>query len=299
MKQPVFRGCGTALVTPMYPDGRVNYSMLRQLIEYQIENGADALVLCGTTGEAPSLDDKEHLLVFAFAHEAIAGRVPFIAGTGSNDTRHAIAMSLEAKQCGADALLLVTPYYNKTNQSGLVRHYNAIADAAGLPVIVYNVPSRTGMNILPETYRELSKHPLIVGAKEAGGSLAAAEKTKLLCGDTLFLYAGNDDQIVPMLSVGAVGAISVLANLAPQAVHEICSLYAHGKHAKSLYLQLQYLPVIEALFSDVSPIAVKAALEQMGMPVGPCRMPLGELDGAKREKLYETLQKAGLLRQAS
>ena len=180
-----------------------------------------------------------------------------------------------------------------------MRHYNAIADAAGLPVIVYNVPSRTGMNILPETYRELSKHPLIVGAKEAGGSLAAAEKTKLLCGDALFLYAGNDDQIVPMLSVGAVGAISVLANLAPQAVHEICSLYAHGKHAKSLYLQLQYLPVIEALFSDVSPISVKAALEQMGMPVGPCRMPLGELDGAKREKLYETLQKAGLLRQAS
>lgn len=299
MKQPVFRGCGTALVTPMYPDGRVNYSMLRQLIEYQIENGADALVLCGTTGEAPSLDDKEHLLVFAFAHEAIAGRVPFIAGTGSNDTRHAIAMSLEAKQCGADALLLVTPYYNKTNQSGLVRHYNAIADAAGLPVIVYNVPSRTGMNILPETYRELSKHPLIVGAKEAGGMLAVRIQAAYLVHGLRGKVGqhadgtnrpngqhGYDLVVIPGIQKKCVTAQQL-------------RLFCRGKAAKSLYLQLQYLPVIEALFSDVSPIAVKAALEQMGMPVGPCRMPLGELDGAKREKLYETLQKAGLLRQAS
>lgn len=299
MKRSVFQGCATALVTPMYPDGRVNYAMLKELIEFQIQNGADALVLCGTTGEAPTLDDKEHLLVLAFAREAIAGRVPFIAGTGSNDTRHAISMSLEAKQCGANALLLVTPYYNKTNQRGLVRHYNAIADAVQLPIIVYNVPSRTGMNILPETYCELAKHPWIVGAKEAAGNLAAVEKTKLLCGDDFSLYAGNDDQIVPMLSVGAAGVVSVLANVAPHAVHDMCRLYSSGKHAESLQLQLKYLPLIEALFSDVSPIAVKAALEQMGMPVGPCRMPLGELDATRRENLYDAMQKAGLLERES
>ena len=298
MKHMIFTGAATALVTPFHGDGSIAWDELERLVELQIEGGIDAIVACGTTGEAATMTTEEHTQVIRFIIEKVHGRVPVIAGTGSNDTQFCVELSQEAKELGADGLLLVTPYYNKTNQAGLVRHYTAIADAAGLPVIVYNVPSRTGMNILPETYRELSRHPLIVGAKEAGGSLAAAEKTRLLCGDALFLYAGNDDQIVPMLSVGAVGAISVLANLVPRAVHEMCSLYACGKQTESLRLQLHYLPLIEALFADVSPIAVKAALEQMGVPVGPCRMPLGELDDAKREMLYEALEKAGLLERA-
>lgn len=294
MKQPVFRGSGVALVTPMYADGRVNYSMLNTLIERQIACGTDALIVCGTTGEAPTLDDKEHLHVLACAAQAIRGRVPLVAGTGSNDTSHAIELSREAKQCGVDALLLVTPYYNKTNQTGLVRHYTAIVDAVDLPAILYNVPSRTGMTILPETYRKLSRHPLIVGAKEAGGNLADAARIRALCGDELPLYAGNDDSIVPMLSVGASGVISVLANIAPARTREICSLWWSGKMREALAMQLSLMPLIDALFSDINPIPVKEALRMMGYEVGTCRLPLGGLSGAKRKKLRNALIGAGL-----
>lgn len=295
MKKAVFTGSCAALVTPMHADGRINFEMLNALIERQIAAGTDAIVVCGTTGEASTLDDKEHLLALAHAAQTIRGRVPLIAGTGSNDTRHAVAMSLEAKQCGADALLLVTPYYNKTNQCGLVRHYFAIVDAAGLPAIVYNVPSRTGVNILPETYCELARHPLIAGAKEASGNLAAAVKTHALCGDELSIYAGNDDTIVPMLSAGACGVISVLANVAPECTHEICELWQEGQQQEALTLQLKMLPLIEALFCDVNPMPVKAALEMMGFAVGGCRLPLVGLSDDKRLRLRAALRDAGLL----
>ena len=295
MKKPVFTGSGTALVTPMHADGRVNFEMLRMLIERQIESGTDAIIVCGTTGEASTLDDKEHLLVLARAAQAIRGRVPLVAGTGSNDTRHAVAMSLEARQCGADALLLVTPYYNKTNQSGLVRHYLTIVEAANLPAIVYNVPSRTGVTIHPETYRELSLHPLIAGAKEASGNLAAAVKIRSLCGDDLPLYAGNDDTIIPMLSLGACGVVSVLANIAPRETHDICALWSTGKHDEALTLQLSLFPLIEALFEDVNPMPVKAALGMMGYDAGECRLPLGQLSPEKLCHLHAALRSAGLI----
>lgn len=295
MKKPVFSGSGVALVTPMDSEGRVNELVLRRLIESQIEHGTDAVILCGTTGEAPTLDDREHLSAITCAAQTIRGRVPLIAGTGSNDTRHAIALSLEAKQCGADALLMVTPYYNKTSQSGLLRHYYTVADAVGMPIIVYNVPSRTGMNIQPETYKALSRYPMIAGAKEAGGNIAAAAKTKALCGDELPLYAGNDDSIVPMLSIGAVGVVSVLANVAPRRTHEICALWQAGKTEEACALQLALLPLIEALFSDVNPVPVKEALRMMGYDVGDCRLPLGELSPENREKLHRAMQEAHLL----
>ncbi len=295
MKQPVFTGSGVALVTPMYADGRVNFEMLGLLIERQIAAGTDAIIVCGTTGEASTLDDREHLLTLTYAAQAIRGRVPLIAGTGSNDTRHAVSMSMEAKRCGADALLLVTPYYNKTNQAGLVRHYLTIAEAAKLPAIVYNVPSRTGVNIAPETYLELSRHPLIAGAKEASGNLAAAAKIRSLCGDELPLYAGNDDSIVPMLSLGASGVISVLANVAPARTRELCALWRNGDIKDSMSLQLAMFPLIEALFCDVNPIPVKAALCMMGYNVGECRLPLIGLDDAKLRLLHDALDSAELL----
>ena len=295
MKKPVFFGSGVALVTPMDAEGRVNDSMLRRLIERQIDEGTDAIIVCGTTGEASTLSDREHLMALATAAQVIRGRVPLIAGTGSNDTRHAIEMSLEAKLCGADALLLVTPYYNKTSQTGLIRHYNAIADAVGLPMIVYNVPSRTGVNILPETYRELARHPMIVGAKEANGNIAAAAKTRALCGDDLPLYAGNDDSILPMLSLGACGVVSVLANVAPRQTHEICRMWQSGNLRRARELQLSLLPLIEALFCDVNPIPVKEALCMMGYDVGACRLPLDRLSEVHRETLRKALQSAGLL----
>lgn len=295
MKKTVFTGCGTAVITPMFADGRVNYPELGRVLEDQIAAGTDAIVICGTTGEASALDDSEHLDTIEYAVKKVNGRVPVVAGTGSNDTRHAIHLSTEAKNRGADALLQVTPYYNKTNQTGLVRHFTAIADAVGLPMILYNVPSRTGMTIQPQTYLELSRHPLIVGAKEASGSISAVARTAALCGDALPIYSGNDDQIVPILALGGVGVISVLANVAPRQTHDICALFAAGKVAESRALQLQLFPLIEALFCDVNPIPVKVAMELLGYAAGPCRMPLGELSEANRARVQKELQNAGLL----
>lgn len=295
MKQTVFTGSGVAIVTPMHADGSINYQAFETMLDVQIGSGTDAIVVCGTTGEAPTLNDEEHVQLIRCAVETVAGRVPVIAGTGSNDTRHAIAMSLEAKQAGADALLLVTPYYNKTSQTGLIRHFNAIADAAGMPVILYNVPSRTGVSIQPETYAELARHPLIVAAKEASGDLSAAARTAALCGEELTLYSGNDDQILPILSLGGKGVISVLANVAPSAVHEMCQSYFEGDVSRSRELQLCWLPLIGALFCDVNPMPVKEALNLLGVEAGPGRLPLTELGEEKKNRVRNALRDCGLL----
>ena len=295
MKQTIFTGSGVAVITPMHTDGSVNFPVLKDILEAQIKNSTDAIIICGTTGEASTMNDEEHLSVIECAVDTVAGRVPVVAGTGSNDTRHALSLSMEAKNRGADALLQVTPYYNKTSQSGLVRHFTAIADAIELPIILYNVPSRTGMTIAPETYLELSKHPLIVATKEASGNISAIAKTKQLCGDALAIYSGNDDQIVPILSLGGIGVISVLANIAPQQTHDICALYAQGKTQESLALQLQLLPVIDAIFCDVNPVPVKEAMNLLGWAAGECRMPLGVLSASHKAALKSVLNEAGLL----
>lgn len=295
MKQLVFTGSGVAIVTPMHADGSINFEAFETMLDVQIGSGTDAIVVCGTTGEAPTLNDEEHVELIRCAVKTVAGRVPVIAGTGSNDTHHAIIMSQEARQAGADALLLVTPYYNKTSQTGLVRHFTAIADAAGLPVILYNVPSRTGVSIKPETYAELARHPLIVAAKEASGNLSDAARTMALCGGELTLYSGNDDQVLPLLALGAKGVISVLANVVPGVVHELCQSYLDGDVVRSRELQLCWLPLMEALFCDVSPMPVKEALNLLGIDAGPCRLPLTELGEEKKRRVKQALQACGLL----
>lgn len=295
MKKAIFKGSGVAIITPMFADGSVNYPVLKELLELQIANSTDAVIICGTTGEASTMDDHEHLDIIEFAVQAVNHRLPVIAGTGSNDTRHAINLAKEAKNRGADALLQVTPYYNKTNQSGLIRHFNAIVDAAGLPTILYNVPSRTGMTITPQTYQKLAQHPLIVATKEASGNISAIAKTAALCGDSLAIYSGNDDQIVPLLSLGGIGVISVLANIAPQQTHDICALYFAGKEKESLALQLKMLDLIDALFIDVNPIPVKAAMNLCGYSAGVCRMPMDELSAEKAAVLRQALKDANLL----
>ena len=263
-------------------------------MQYQIMHHTDAIIVCGTTGEAPTLDDEEHLAAIACAVQAAEKRVPVIAGTGSNNTQHAIELSREAGKIGADGFLLVTPYYNKTNQRGLVEHFFTIADQVERPCIVYNVPSRTGVNIQPETYLALSKHPLIVGAKEANGNFSAIAQTIALCGEELPLYSGNDDQIVPLLSLGGIGVISVLANLVPDAVHEICAAYFNGDCESSAQLQKQYLELAQALFCDINPIPVKTALSLMGIDVGRCRLPLPSPAKTDVTRIRNSLLRAGL-----
>lgn len=296
MKKTVFTGSAAAIVTPMNHNGSVNLKELKRLVEFQIANDTDAVVVCGTTGEASTLSTDEYIAVVGTVVEQTAGRIPVIAGAGSNNTAHAIQLSKEAAGLGADALLQVTPYYNKTSQNGLIRHFSAIANATDLPVILYNVPSRTGVNILPETYRELSKHPNIKAVKEANGNLSAAAMTAFLCGDELDIYSGNDDQIVPILSIGGKGVISVLANAAPNETHRICQLYFEGKTAESAALQLKMMPVIDALFCDVNPIPVKEAMKLLGFEVGDCRLPLTALAEKDRRKLLSAMLSAGLLR---
>ena len=295
MKDTIFTGSGVAIVTPMREDRSIDYEELGRLIDFQLDNGTDALIICGTTGESSTMTDEEHVECIAYAVKRVAGRVPVIAGAGSNDTAYAIWVSKEAEAAGADALLQVTPYYNKATQKGLVAHFTAIADATTLPIILYNVPSRTGVNIKPETYLELSRHPRIVAAKEASGDLSAAARTARLCGDALTLYSGNDDQVLPILSLGGKGVISVLANVAPRETHEMVAAYLAGETAKATALQLKYIPLIEALFSEVNPIPVKEALNLMGFHCGPCRLPLTPMEEKNREKLAAALKDAGLL----
>lgn len=295
MKKVVFEGSGVAVVTPMNDDFSINYAKLGELIDWQIANSTDAIVICGTTGESTTMTDEEHVECIRFAVERTAGRVPVVAGAGSNDTAYAVWLSQESARLGADALLHVTPYYNKTSQRGLVRHFTRIADATDLPVILYNVPGRTGLDIKPETYKELSKHPNIVATKEAGGNISAIAKTVSLCGDDLALYSGNDDQIIPLLSLGGKGVISVLANIMPKESHDLCALFAEGKTAQAAKLQTRLVPLIDALFSDVNPIPVKEALNLMGRAVGPCRMPLIEMADPARAALAAELKNENLL----
>lgn len=297
MKKTIFTGAGVAIVTPMNPDESINFDRLGQIIDNQIENGTDAIVICGTTGESATMTDQEHVDCIEYAVKRVNGRVPVIAGAGSNHTSYAVWMSKEAKRVGADALLHVTPYYNKTSQTGLIRHFNAVADATDLPIILYNVPSRTGVNITPATYRELAKHPNIVAAKEASGNISQIAQIAQACGDELDLYSGNDDQIVPLLSLGAKGVISVLSNIMPRETHDICRLFFEGKIAESRTLQLKLLPLINALFSDVNPIPVKEAMNMMGWECGECRLPLVSMQPQAKEHLRVLMQEQGLIKE--
>lgn len=295
MKNTVFTGAGVAIVTPMNKDMSINYEKLGKLIDWQIAQGTDAIVICGTTGESSTMTDDEHMHAIKFAVEQTDGRVPVVAGTGSNDTSYAIWLSKEAEKLGADALLHVTPYYNKTSQRGLIKHYTAIAESTKLPIIVYNVPSRTGVTVKPETYFELSKIPNIVAAKEASGNLSAIAKTRALCGDNLDIYSGNDDQIVPIMALGGKGVISVLSNIMPKETHEICTYMLHQKVNKAQQLALNLLDVTNALFSDVNPIPVKEALNLMGKNVGECRLPLVSMEDSAKVALRDKMRKVGLI----
>lgn len=295
MKNTIFTGAATAIITPFNNDFSINYTKLAQLIEMQITGGIDAIVTCGTTGESAVFSDEEHLEVMRFTTEKVAGRVPVIAGVGSNDTAYALWLTREAEKMGVNGLLHVTPYYNKTSQKGLVNHFTKLADNTSLPIIVYNVPSRTGLNIQPATYKELSKHPNIVATKEAGGNISQVAETAHLCGDDLAIFSGNDDQIVPILSLGGKGVISVLSNVMPQQTHDICQLFFDGKTTESCALQLKLLPLINALFCDVNPIPVKEAMNMMGLSVGPCREPLVEMNENTRTLLKNELANAGLI----
>ncbi len=296
MKKTVFTGAGCAIVTPMSTDGSIDYTLLNNLIDFQIENGTDAIIIAGTTGEASTFTDAEHINILYHAVKAVAGRVPVVAGAGSNDTAYAVALSKEAKTAGADALLHVTPYYNKTSQKGLIKHFNTIADSTDLPVILYNVPSRTGMNISLSAYKELAKHPNIVATKEASGNISAIAALAAEC--ALDIYSGNDDQIVPILALGGKGVISVVSNIMPKETHDICRLFFDGDVAASRKLQFELLTLINNLFIDVNPIPVKAALELMGYPVGDCRAPLDTLSTEHTAILKQSMEHHGLLQAA-
>ena len=293
-REPVFQGAATALVTPLTPEG-IDYEKFAALIEWQISEGIDGLVICGTTGEGSTLTDEEHRAAIAFAVKTAAGRVPIIAGTGSNDTDYAIDLTKFSSDVGADAMLVVTPYYNKATQKGLIKMYQTIADASAKPVILYNVPSRTGVNIEPETYLALADHPQITAVKEANGNFSKIAETMALVGDRLDFYSGNDDQIVPIMSLGGIGVISVLANVAPGQTHEICRKYLDGDVAGSLKEQLRAMELCGALFCEVNPIPVKKALELMGLIDGTLRMPLSEMEPANVKRLENAMKEYGIL----
>ena len=296
MKKPVFTGAAVAIITPMCADGSVDYEELGRIIDDQIDNGTDAIVICGTTGESPTMTDEEHTACIRYAVKKTAGRVPVIAGTGSNDTKYAIWLSRQAQADGADALLLVTPYYNKTSQAGLIAHYTAIADAVDLPCILYNVPSRTGCNLTAASLKQLAKHPNINAVKEASGNISQVAEIAAACGEELNIYSGNDDQIVPLLALGGKGVISVLSNVAPRYTHDICAKWFAGETAESLSMQLRALKLIKALFADVNPIPVKWAMNRLGWQAGDCRLPLVAPSAAVQAQLENAMQEFGLLK---
>ena len=295
MKKTVFTGSGVAIATPMHEDGSVNFERLDALIDFHLENKTDSIISCGTTGESATLSHEEHCKVLEHTFRRVNKRIPVIAGVGSNDTAYSLELAKEAAAYGADALLSVTPYYNKASQAGLVKHFTYVADRVDLPMILYNVPSRTGCSIQPETYLELSKHPNIVATKEANGNISAIAKTIALCGDELDIYSGNDDQVLPILALGGKGVISVFANICPAETHDICEKFFQGDLAGSRELFLKYLPLMEDLFMDVNPIPVKEAMNMMGMECGPCRLPLCEMSPAAKEKLAAALKRYGLI----
>ena len=291
----VFKGAAVAIITPMLANGEVNYPKLGEIIEFQIANKTDAIVICGTTGEASTLSHEEHLEVIDYCVKKVAKRIPVIAGTGSNCTETAIYLSQEAEKSGADALLVVTPYYNKATQKGLIAHYTAVAESVELPIIMYNVPGRTGCNILPETAATLVKNVKnIVGIKEASGNISQVAKLMSICGDEIELYSGNDDQIVPILSLGGLGVISVLSNVAPKETHDIVEMYLDGDVRGSMELQLKVVTLVDQLFCEVNPIPVKAAMDLMGFEVGPLRMPLTEMEEAHKENLKAAMRDFGI-----
>ena len=286
----MFKGSAVAIVTPFDDNNTINYDCMEKLLEFHLANETDAIVVCGTTGESATLTDEEKISLIEFTVKKIAGRIPVIAGTGNNNTLHAKNLTRQAKNVGADAALVVTPYYNKATQSGLVEHYKMIAQE-GLPIIIYNVPSRTGLNILPQTYNDLLQIENIIGVKEASGNISQVAQIKSICKDDLYLYSGNDDQIVPVLSLGGSGVISVLANIFPKQVHQICENHFSGNSKESLKLQLEFLPLIDNLFSDVNPIPIKTAMNMMGFEVGQCRLPLTKMTAENEKKLRSTLEK--------
>lgn len=293
----IFKGAGVAIVTPMNEDMSVNYEKLEELVEYHVNNGTDAIIICGTTGEAATLTHEEHLDTIKACVQYAKKRIPVIAGTGSNCTETAIYLSQKAEEYGADGLLVVSPYYNKATQEGLVKHFTAIAESVSLPIILYNVPSRTGCNILPATVAKLFKNvENIVGIKEASGNISQVAQVMNLTDGKIDLYSGNDDQIVPVLSLGGIGVISVLSNVAPKETHDIVAKYLAGDVHGSLELQLKYLKTIDGLFAEVNPIPVKRALNMMGMNVGTLRMPLSEMSDDKAAVLEAEMKKVGILK---
>lgn len=293
MKAPVFTGSGVAIVTPMLPDRTINFEKLDELIEFQLQNGTDSIVICGTTGETPTLTEQEHLEAISHAVKTVGGRCPVIAGTGSNSTAHCVALSQAAEQSGADAVLVVTPYYNKASRRGLVAHYTAVADTVNVPVIIYNVPSRTGVSMTVEAYRELSAHPRINGVKEASGDVALAARTIAACGDSFNVWSGNDDQIVPLMSVGACGVISVLANLMPKETAHTAHLCLEDRFLEAGREQVRLMDMIDALFCEVNPIPVKTALNLIGFNAGPLRLPLCDMAPENLERLKAALRRFG------
>ena len=291
----IFKGAGVAIVTPMLPNGDINYDKLAELIEFQISNSTDAIIICGTTGESSTLSHEEHMAAIKFTIERVAKRVPVIAGTGSNDTNTAILMSKEAESYGADALLIVTPYYNKATQKGLIAHYTAISDAVSTPIIMYNVPSRTGCNIQPATAVALARNTKnVVGIKEASGDITQIAKLLALADGCIELYSGNDDQVVPIMSLGGNGVISVLSNVAPKETHDMVMKYLEGDVKGSCEIQLKAMDLVGALFCEVNPIPVKTALNLMGMEVGPLRLPMSPMEPANEEKLKKAMVEFGI-----
>lgn len=295
MKNTIFTGAGVAIVTPMNKDGSINFPKLGELIEFNITNGTDAIIICGTTGESSTMTDDEHKECIKYAVEKTAKRVPVIAGTGSNDTQYAIELSKEAEALGADGLLVVTPYYNKTSQAGLVAHFTAIADSVNIPIILYNIPGRTGVNIAIDTFKTLSKHKNIVAVKEAGGSIDYALKIMAACGDDIDVYSGEDSLIVPMMSIGAKGVVSVLSNIMPKETHEMCKAALDNDFVTAGKLQVKYNELINSLFCDVNPIPVKEALNLMGKDVGGTRLPLVPMNEAGKERLKSAMKSLNII----
>jgi len=289
----LFKGSGVALITPFKDEENVDFETLGRLVDFHLEHKTDAIIVCGTTGEPSTMPDDEHLEVIRFVIDRVAGRKPVIAGVGSNHTKHAVYLSKKAQELGADGLLHVTPYYNKTTQKGLIEHFQRINDAVSIPIIVYNVPSRTGLNILPETMKELAKLPNIKAIKEASGNITQVAEIAMLCPE-IDIYSGNDDQIVPILSVGGIGVISVLANILPDETHDIVEYFLNGEIEKARQLQLKLLPIIKALFIEVNPIPVKEAMNMMGFNVGKPRLPLTTMTEKNREILKKALVDYGI-----
>ena len=294
MKNPVFTGAGVAIITPMYEDGSINFDELGRIVEDQIARGTDAIVICGTTGECSTMTDEEQLAAIKYTVDLVNHRVPVIAGAGSNDTDHGCALAAKSAACGADALLLVTPYYNKASQAGLIRHFQVIADGVDVPLILYDVPSRTGVTIAPETYAELAKHPNINGVKEAGGNFSNIQKTRNLCPEDFSIWSGNDDETAAICMLGGKGVISVVANVLPAEMHRLTELCLRNDFAAAGKLQLELKDFCDAMFCDVNPIPVKTALNLLGWDVGPLRLPLCDPTEAGLEKIRAALEKHGL-----